>query len=120
MTIPARFPLIPTTPALAASTQQNQIAGHDFSHIFLLPRSLVVPRTRLQAALDVNLATLLQILPGNLRQALPQHYVVPLRAVLPLAGFIFEALVGGDRQLATGVPCGVYLISGSFPRFPIS
>ena len=69
---------------------------------FFWPAGLVVPRAGLQASLDVDLAALLQIFAGNLGQALPEHDVVPLGAVLPFAGLVFEALVGGDGQLGHG------------------
>jgi hypothetical protein len=49
-----------------------------------------------QAAFDVDLAALLQILAGDLGQPLPEHHVVPLGAVLPLAVFALEALVRGQ------------------------
>jgi len=42
--------------ALAASAEQDQIAGHDFGHVLFLPRRLVIPGTGLQASLDVDLA----------------------------------------------------------------
>src|SRR5271165_910250 len=93
---------IAASAALAASAQQDDVAGHNFGHVFLLAGSFVVPRAGLQTSLDVNLPALLQILPGNLCQALPEHHVVPLGAILPLAGFVFEALVGGDGQLGHG------------------
>src|SRR5580704_878874 len=75
------------TTTFAAAAEQHQIVGHDFGHIFLLPRRLVVPRAGLQAALDVHLTALFQILTGNFGQPLPEHHVVPLGAVLPLAVF---------------------------------
>src|SRR5690349_9191560 len=79
---------------LAPAAQQDQVLGHDLCLIVLLP-VLVVPGAGLQPALDVNRAPFLQVLARDLRRALPGHDVVPLGAVLPLAVFIFVALVGG-------------------------
>jgi len=94
--------VLAATAAFAPSAEQDQIAGHNFGHIFLLSGLLVIPRAGLQAAFDENLAAFLQIFSRDLGEALPEHNVVPLGAVLPLAGFVFEALVGGDRQLGHG------------------
>src|SRR5277367_2948147 len=85
--------------ALASSAEQDQIVGHHFRHVFLLARGLVIPGTCLQPAFNVDFAAFFQVLAGDLRQPLPEHHVVPLRAVLPLAVFAFEALVGGQRDL---------------------
>src|SRR5580693_1989976 len=88
--------------AFAASAEQDQVAGYHFGHVFLLAAGLIVPGTGLQAAFDVHLAALLEILARNLGQPLPEHYVVPLGTVLPFAALVFEALVGGDGQLGHG------------------
>ena len=117
---PRELPAKSPPPPFAPAAQENQITGHDFGHVFLLAGGLVVPGAGLQASFDVDLAALLQIFAGDLRQALPEHDVVPLGAVLPFAGFVFEALVGGDGQLGYRRALGVYLISGSLPRLPIS
>src|SRR5579864_7632182 len=77
--------------ALATSSQQNQVAADNLGHISFLAGGFVVPRARLQASLDVHLSTLLQILARDFRQTLPQHDIVPLGAVLPLAAFVFES-----------------------------
>ena len=76
----------------------------------------VVPGAGLQTALDVNLAALLQIFAGNLSQSLPQHDVVPLGAVLPLAVFVFEAFVGGQRELRHGCAAGCEFHFGIFSQ----
>src|SRR6202034_3444937 len=94
--------VVSTTAAFTASAEQDQVTRHHFGHIFLLAAGLVVPRSGLQAAFDVNLAALLQILARNLGQALPEHHIVPLGAVLPLAALVLEALVGGDGDLSHG------------------
>ncbi len=83
----------------AASAKQYEIVGYDLGHIFFLTRRLVVPRARLQSAFDVDFATLFQVLAGNFREPLPEHHIVPLGAVLPLAIFALEALVGRQRDL---------------------
>src|ERR1700730_10290606 len=63
--------------ALAASAEQDQVAGHHFGHVFLLAAGLVVPRAGLQPAFDVDLATLLQIFPGDFGEDMPEDNVVP-------------------------------------------
>ena len=70
----------------ATSAQKNQVPGDDFGHVLLLVGLLVIPGASLQAALDVDLIALLQVFTGDLRQTLPEHDVVPFRAVLPLPG----------------------------------
>ena len=87
------------TAAFAASAEQHQIVGHDLGHVLLLAGLFVVPGAGLQAAFDVDFAALFQILAGNFRQPLPEHHVVPLGTVLPVAVFAFEALVGGQGDL---------------------
>src|SRR5690348_16230488 len=79
---------------VAPAAQQDQVLGHDLCLVVLLP-VLVVPGAGLQASLNVNRAPFLQVLARDLGGALPGHDVMPLGAVLPLAVFIFVALVGG-------------------------
>src|SRR5208282_479843 len=85
--------------AFAAAAQQNQVAGHDLCHVFLLPAGLVIPGAGLQTTLDIDLAALLEIFAGDFGLPLPEDDVVPFGAVLPLAALVFEAFVGGDRDL---------------------
>src|SRR5208337_612175 len=68
-------------------------------HVFLLAGLFVVPGAGLQASLNVDLAALLQVFARDLSQALPQHDVVPLGAILPFARFVLEALIGSDGEL---------------------
>jgi len=42
-----------------AATEKHEIIGHDFGHVSLLTGLLVVPRTGLELAFDVNLAAFL-------------------------------------------------------------
>src|SRR5258708_4825047 len=85
--------------AFTARTKQHKIVCDDLGHVLFLAGRLIVPGAGLQAAFDVDLAALLQILAGNLRQPLPQHHIVPFGAVLPLAVFALETLVGGQGDL---------------------
>jgi hypothetical protein len=43
---------------------------------------------------------------------------VPLGSLLPFVATVFVLLIGGEAELATGVPLGEYFTSGSFPTFP--
>jgi len=88
--------------AFAASSEQDQVTAHHFSHILFLTTGFIVPGTGLQSAFDINFSALLQIFPGNFGEPLPEHDVVPLGAILPFACFILESLVGGDGQLGHG------------------
>src|SRR6185437_1179199 len=90
----------------AASSEKNQIAGDNFGHIFFLSAGLIVPGAGLQAAFDIDLAALLQIFSGDLRQPLPEHNVVPLGAVLPLAALVLETLVGGNGNFCHSCAAG--------------
>src|ERR1700746_3337727 len=87
-----------STSAFTPPAKQHRVVGDDFCHVLLLIRLLVVPRARLESAFDVNLAALLQVLACNLGQALPQHHVVPLGPILPLAALVLVPFVGGDRE----------------------
>src|SRR5208282_140170 len=85
--------------AFAASPEQDDVIADDVGHVFLLAGLLVVPGVGSNAAFDVYLAAFLEILSGDLRQPLPEHDVVPLGAILPLAVFVLVALVGGQGKL---------------------
>src|SRR5580693_6945542 len=73
--------------------------GDDFGFVLLLAGFLVVPGAGAQAAFDVALAAFFQVLADDLSQALEGRDVVPLSAILPLALFVLEAVVGGQREL---------------------
>src|SRR6476469_3287997 len=73
--------------ALTTPAQQHQIARDDLSTIFLFSALLIFPARGLEAALNIDFGSFLHVLANNLSQPLPGHYVVPLRAVLPLAAF---------------------------------
>src|ERR1022692_3152310 len=77
-----------------ASAEQHQIVDDDLGLIFLLTGFLVVPGIAMQAAFDVNLATLLQVLGGDFGGTLEGHQVVPLGAILPVAVFVLDAIRG--------------------------
>src|SRR6185369_9206692 len=89
-----------TAGTAARSTEQHQFIGDHFGHIFLLTARFVVPRTRLQSSLDINLVALLQVFARDLRQSLPQDDVVPLGCLLPLATrLVLVRIRGRDRDL---------------------
>jgi hypothetical protein len=56
--------------------------------------AVVIPLARLEAALDGDLLALAEILAAHLRQPIPDHDVVELRAFLSVAA----ELVGGHRK----------------------
>src|SRR6476469_3112912 len=88
--------------ALSAPTEQYQIAGNDLSAVFLFSALLVFPARGLQPPLNVNLGSLFHILADDLRQPLPGHNVVPFRAVLPFACFVFITFIGCQAEFGHG------------------
>src|ERR1035438_1965755 len=81
-----------------ASSQQHQVVDDDLGLVFLLAGFLVVPGIAMQAAFDVNLATLLQVLGGDFGGTLEGHQVVPLGAILPVPVFVFDAIRSEERR----------------------
>src|SRR6185436_13100103 len=61
---------------------------------------LVLPFARLQAALDINLGALLQVLAADFRQFGERGNAVPFRALLLLAAFVFPLVRGRDAEIA--------------------
>ncbi len=66
----------------------------------------------MQPSLDVDLAAFLQVFAGDFRQALPEHDIVPLGAVLPLAALILVTFVGGYGELGHRCAAGGVLDFG--------
>ena len=89
-------------PAPIAST-----SSHDLRRVALLA-ALIIPGPHLQFALNVDPASLFQVLAGYFREFAPQHYAVPFRPVLasPVLRSFHVAEVAKLR-LATGTPLGV-------------
>src|SRR5579871_7032254 len=92
--------------AFTPPAQQYQIARDDLSAVFLFSALLVFPTRCLQSPFNINLRSLFNVLADDLRQTLPRHYVVPFRAVLPFAGFIFVALIGCQAEFGHGNAAG--------------
>src|SRR4051812_42626029 len=83
----------------ASATEQYQVVDDDLGLVLLLAGLFVVPGVGAERALDVDGAPFLEVFAGDLGGALEGDQVVPLGAVLPLAFFVFEALVGGEGEL---------------------
>src|SRR5690606_34984972 len=60
---------------------------------------LILPRASLQTALDVALATLLQVLRAKLRELSPDDDSMPFRPFLLLSAFIRPGLIRRDREI---------------------
>src|SRR5688500_9431666 len=91
-----------TTRAAAATTapaEQRDAIGLDLGRVSLVT-VLVVPLPRLQAALDVALLTLRQILLQRLGLFAPQHHPVPLGFFLSLLVLVVPHL--GSREVQRG------------------
>src|SRR5262245_1405848 len=84
--------------ALAAPTQHLHVARDDLGRVALLPL-LVLPLTRADAALDVHLPALGQVLAADLRLLPPHDHAVPLGGFLLLAAFVGPLLGGGEAQV---------------------
>src|SRR6185503_5139294 len=68
-------------------------------HVLLLVGLLVLPRTGLQPAFDVNFSALFQVLARDFSEPLPQDDGMPFGAVLPLAVLVLVAFVCRESQL---------------------
>src|SRR5438132_12091305 len=80
-----------------ARAEHLHLVGDDLRHVLVLP-VLVLPLARLQAALDVDLAALLQVLAGDLGELAEERDAVPLRLLLRLAVLVLPLLSGRDRD----------------------
>ena len=76
---------------LARAADQLHAVGDDLGRV-LLDAVLVGVLARLQAALDVDRAALLQVLAGDLRLASEEHDAMPLGALLLLAALVLPLL----------------------------
>src|SRR5690554_7132611 len=84
----------------ATGVEHLHVVDHDLGGVAVLA-VLALPLAGLQAALDVDLAALLQVLLGDLGQLVEHHHVVPLGALLALTGLLVHPGVGG-RQAQVG------------------
>ena len=87
----------------APAIQHLHFIDDDFSGVTVLA-GLVLPLAGLQAPLHVDFHALLQVLAGNLPQAIvaaiAEHHPVPLGFLLHLAGLpVLPALAGGDTGI---------------------
>src|SRR4029077_13984169 len=82
-----------------AAAEHLQVVADDLGGVAVVAL-LVLPLTRAQAPLDVDLRALAQVLAGDFRQAAEQRHAVPLGALLLLARLLVApALAGGDAQV---------------------
>ena len=88
--------------AAALAAEHLHFVGHDLRGVAVLA-FLVLPLARAQLAFDVNLRALAQVFGGDLGQAAEHRDLVPLRAVLLLAGLlVFPRLRGRESQVRDG------------------
>ena len=115
------LPVVPVALAVSIATRkQADVAYHDFGTVDFLSRSPYRPRIVFSLALDVQLRPLLHVIAQDLRAARVCDQIVPLRALLPFALFVLEALGGRKRKLGDQRPPFVDAISGSLPTLPSS
>src|SRR5215472_16855926 len=77
--------------------QQTDLIDDDLGAIGSLASLFVIPGTRRDASLDIELGALLDIVAKNLGASRITHKVVPLRPLLPLAAFILVPFAGRQR-----------------------
>src|ERR1019366_1365271 len=82
-----------------ASSEQHQIVDNDLGLVLFLASVLVVPGVGTQAAFDIDRATFLEVLGGDLSRALESDQIVPLGTVLPVSVLVLETLVGGQGKV---------------------
>src|ERR1051326_1980255 len=93
-------PLSATGVLTGASAEKNHITCANLRS-FALVAFLIVPFAGLQAAFDVNLTSLGQILITDLRQPVPGHDVMPFGSLLTFPGiFVIPGIVGCHRKSA--------------------
>src|SRR5262249_38484623 len=83
-------------PVLSAS-EHHDVGCPDLGFVPLLP-VLVLPAPGLEAALNVDLLSFLQILAADLSELLPRHDVVPLGALLLGARGVLPGGGGRERE----------------------
>src|SRR5207248_7202622 len=84
-------------PALSSGEEDDLVRNH-LGRV-LLHAFLVGPLARLQAAFQIHLAALAQVLTAKLRELGPDDYPVPLRAVLLLARLVGPGVIGRDGKV---------------------
>ena len=89
------------TATLAAGIQHLHFVGDDLGRIAL--NAILLPRASTQAAFDIDLRALLDILVDYLREAIEEHHAVPFRLFLRLTGsLVFPSLTSGQCDIAHG------------------
>src|SRR5512134_4065877 len=81
----------------AATAHEAHVLAHDLRGPALLA-VLVLPLARAERALDQHLATLGEVLLGEVGLLAEQHHAVPLGLVLPTAAAVGPALVGREVE----------------------
>src|SRR5215470_6732579 len=84
--------------ALAPAAQHLDVLRHDLGREALLSL-LVLPLTRADAAFDVDLPALGEVLADDLRLLAPHHHAMPLRGLLLLATLVGPSLGGRDAEV---------------------
>src|SRR3979411_2780928 len=87
---------------IRARAEHAKISGDDFvAGAFL--SFFIGPLAGLDAAFQIDLRTLFQILLSDLRLFGPDDNFVPFSALLALTVFIFERFIGGHREITDGL-----------------
>src|SRR5947209_6811658 len=88
----------------AAPAEHLEVLADDLGLVPLLARLLVVPGTRLEPSLQVDLLALGEVLAGDLGLLAPDDDLVPLGLLLLLAVLVPPAAVGGQGEAGDRLP----------------
>jgi len=81
----------------AFGIKHNHIVGNNFGDIALVA-SLIIPASGLQAAFQINLGALVQVLPANFSQFSPGDNIVKFNFFLAIARGVGPDEVGGNAK----------------------
>ena len=96
-----------------ALIQQWQLFPNDFRHVVTHTSSIIV-MAGFELAFEVHQATFAQVGLGQLGQAAPQYYRIPVGAGVELAAFVAVGFGSGQREFNHGYIAIQYLHLGAF------
>jgi len=110
----------PVAAALTAArlAEEREFVDQNLGLVTLCARLLVVPRARLDLALDEELSALLHVVADDLRGTLERDQIVPFGLIDPVACASFARSAVARVKLAMVMPPLVVRISGSLPTWP--
>ena len=101
-------------------TQKLEFVGIDECHVLRAAGLFVIPGLGPLPAFEKDPAAFVQMFGNDLGTFAEGLDVEPLGVFLRLSALFFQRSVLAMVKVAMAVPPGVYFISGSLPRYPIS